>query len=127
MFYYHDHYFNTLHSTITHVWGFNTNIQSQIEDEERKSIKYWKHVIMCFVQKNLEFYTFKSISLDRHTEGSSARVPPGHTNFAILKTVPGTPLTIEHNSVLSSTANSSEAGTTLGDHTLEWMVRKLSS
>lgn len=50
------------------------------------------------------------------------RAPPGRTNFVTLRIVPPMPLTTERNSVPNSTGNSSEDGTTPGDHTLEWMV-----
>lgn len=56
-------------------------------------------------------------------EGSSARAPQGHINFAILGIVPPMALTTERSSVLNSTAGSSGDGTTPGGHTLEWMVR----
>lgn len=70
-------------------------------------------------------YFFQSFSADLHMEGSSARVLLGHISFATLKIVPPTPLTTERSSAWSSTANSSEDGTTPGGHTLEWMVRLL--
>lgn len=67
------------------------------------------------------------LSAGLHTEGSSARAPPGRTSSATLKTAPPTPSTTEHSSVPNSTANSSEDGTTPGDHILKWMVRSSNS
>lgn len=104
----------------------NTHMQAEIGASQKKihEILTVKHFMMSFLQKLLDLYMFTSMSSGRLTEGSSVKVPPGHTNFAIPRTVPGIPLTIERSSVLNSTANSSEGGTTLGDRTLEWMVRQ---
>ena len=66
---------------------------------------------------------FTFLSADLHMEENTVKAPPGHTNYVILRIVQSTPSTTERSSVLSLTANSSEDGTTPGDHTLEWMVR----
>ncbi len=55
-------------------------------------------------------------------EGNSVKAPPDRTNFVTLRIVPPTQLTTEHSSVPSTTASSSEDGTTPGGHTHEWTV-----
>lgn len=59
---------------------------------------------------------------DPPMEGNFARAPPGHTNCAIRLIALPTPLTTGHSSVQSSTAGSSEAGTTPGGHIPKWTV-----
>lgn len=55
-------------------------------------------------------------------EGNFARAPPGHTNYATRSIALPTRLTTGHSSVQSSTARSSEAGTTPGGHIPKWTV-----
>lgn len=62
---------------------------------------------------------------DRRSEGSFARALPGRTSCATPWTVPAALLTTGHSSAQSSTANSSEDGTTLGARTQEWTVGQI--
>lgn len=66
---------------------------------------------------------FSSAFADLLMEASSVMAPRGHTSFVTQRTVLPTLLITELNSVLNITADSSEAGTTPGDHTLELTVR----
>lgn len=63
-------------------------------------------------------------SADQHTEGSFAKAPPSRTSCATQLIAPPTRRTTERNSVQSSTANSSEDGTTPGGRTPKWTVRR---